>query len=72
MCIRDSNKTQELEARVIRLEIAVVVPNKTTKEYSSEIDTLGKNQRGKVKRLKNGIEAGTNELMVDPTLSRCV
>ena len=63
------NNTQELEAWVIRLEITVVMPNKTTKEYSSEIDTLRKNQRGKVDRLKTELIRGATNLMVDPTLS---
>ena len=47
------NKTQQLEARRIMLETAVVESNnKTTKEYSSERNTLEKNQRGEVERLK--------------------
>ena len=63
------NKKRELEARVIRLDIAVYVPNKTTKEYSSEIDTLGKNQRENVKRQKTELKKAATQIMVGPTLS---
>ena len=58
------NKMQELEARTIMLETAVVESNKTTKEYSSEIKTLGKNQRGKVERLKTELKRGPTQVMV--------
>ena len=81
MCIRDRikavneqvhediNKTQELEATTMTLETALVEPNKTTKEYSSEINTLKKNQRGKVERLKTELKRGATQMMVYPTQS---
>ena len=62
------SKTQELEATTMTLETALVEPNKTTKEYSSEINTLRKNQRGKVERLKTELKRGAMQMMVYPTL----
>ena len=63
----DINKTQELEARKMTLETAVVESNKTTKEYSSEINTLKKNQCGEVERLKTELKRGATQMMVYPT-----
>ena len=67
MCIRDSiNKTQELEARIIMLETAVVESNnKTTKEYSSKRNTLEKNQHCEVERPKTE----PTQMMVYTTLA---
>ena len=61
------NKTQELEARTMTLETALVESNKTTTEYSSEINILKKNQRGEVERLKTELKRGPTQVIGYPT-----